>query len=89
MNAVVAALIAGIGTGVPALTVAILSYRQATAANRASTTLETRKVDAEAFTSAQAIYKDAIATLEAQLVAARERISDLERRIGGVERSAT
>jgi hypothetical protein len=69
-------------TAVGPLWVALLSYRQASEANRATRALEARKVDAEAYASAQAIYKDAIATLEAQLVAARARITELERRVG-------
>jgi hypothetical protein len=67
-----------LATGIVPLFVAALSYRQATRANRQTATLEARKVDAEAFAQAQAIYKDAIETLKTQLEAARARITELE-----------
>lgn len=73
--------VAGLATGIVPMLVATLSYRQATRANRQSIALETRKVESEAFVAAQAIYKDTIATLEAQLVAARARTTELEHRL--------
>ena len=74
-------LITVLATGVVPLFVAALSYRQATRANRQTAALEKRKVDAEAFTQAQAIYKDAIATLKTQLAEARARITELEHQL--------
>jgi hypothetical protein len=68
-------------TGIVPLFIAALSYRQATRANRQTAALEVRKVDAEAFDHAQAIYKDAIDTLKAELVEARARITELEHRL--------
>jgi hypothetical protein len=70
-----------LATGIVPLFVAALSYRQATRANRQTAALEARKVDSEAFTAAQRIYKDAIETLEVQLTAARARITELEHRL--------
>ncbi|MDQ3765580.1 MAG: hypothetical protein M3460_30390 [Actinomycetota bacterium] len=70
-----------VATGIVPLFVAALSYRQATRANRQTAALETRKVDAEAFGHAQAIYKDAINTLKAELAEARARIAELEHRL--------
>lgn len=85
MNTLVTILVTAAATGVMPTTIAVLGYRQATAANRQTQALENRKVDAEAFMNAQAIYKDAIATLETQLRSARDRITELERRLGGLE----
>ncbi len=47
-----------LATGIVPLFVAALAYRQATRVNRQTAALEARKVDAEAFDHAQAIYKD-------------------------------
>lgn len=69
---------------VVSLVVAWLSYRQASAANRHAALLERQKVNAEAFDQAQRIYRDAIATLEAQLASARSRITELERRLDNI-----
>jgi biopolymer transport protein ExbB/TolQ len=78
-------IITGAAGGLVPLAVAFMSYRQAKEANRQTRFLENRKADREAFIAAQQIYKDAIATLEAQLRSARERITELERRQNQME----
>lgn len=85
MNAIVQSILASIVTGLVPLAVAALAYRQARSASRISTDLESRKIDAEAYSRAQAIYRDAIETLESQLRSARDRITELERRLAELE----
>lgn len=80
MSTLIAVLVTALTTGVVPTVVAVLSYRQASTANRRTHDLATRKVDQEAFDIAQRIYRETITTLEHQLASALARISELESR---------